>query len=148
MHNNSTVEEIRRRWRDIYPHDAKDGIICPLCGSGSGPNGTGINSVKGEDNLLHCFACGFNGDVLMLYAEEHHLDCRADFPRIVGELAEQLGIPVEQTPRGAKKKAAAIRPGIKELTPTVDCLEQTDYLTRRGLSLETARHFKLSFIER
>ena len=50
----------------------KRGYICPLCGSGSGKNGTGmeINPHKKDKLELKCFACNFSGDLIDLYKAE------------------------------------------------------------------------------
>lgn len=150
-----TVDEIRRRWREFYPADQHDGIICPLCDSGSGEKGTGITEVPNTNGLLKCFACEFSGDVIQLYAAEHHLDFRAEFPKIVREMASLIGLTVEDDEPPIKVKGAApsepsteptSEPTI-DLTPADDCLEQTDYLKRRGISIDTARHFHISFVK-
>ena len=141
----STVDTIRRSWRHFYTADTHDGIICPLCGSGSGEHGTGISEVPDSDGLLKCFACNWSGDVIQLYAEEHHLDFRSDFPKIVRDMAEQIGLTVDvDSPPQKFKGAENSDPNVE---PTADCLEQTDYLARRGISIDTARHFHISFVK-
>ena len=39
--------------------------VCPLCGSGSGKNGTGAFSIKGDS--WKCFSCNFGGVIFDLY---------------------------------------------------------------------------------
>ena len=48
------------------------GFICPLCGNGTGQNGTGLRS---KDNGRHfkCFKCGFYGDIIELIAKDNGL---------------------------------------------------------------------------
>ena len=75
MNRKDAAREIKGRWRELYPADDKGrgkGIVCPLCGSGSGPNGTGISEKKGSSShFLKCWngACEFNegGSVIDLY---------------------------------------------------------------------------------
>ena len=61
MDRDIAKEEIRKRWREFYPADKKGGIVCPICGSGSGPHGTGITEDKKRPGQIHCFSCGFDG---------------------------------------------------------------------------------------
>ena len=86
--------EIKSRWRAFYPADKKQkGIICPLCGSGSGKNGTGIVEVPGKPGQLKCFACDFSGDVIDLYMQENGLD----FNEAFAALANEAGIELESS---------------------------------------------------
>jgi replicative DNA helicase len=103
MNRKDAAREIKGRWRDLYPADDKGrgkGIVCPICGSGSGPNGTGISEKKGSSShFLKCWngACDFNegGSVIDLYMLEHGMNPQADFARAVDELAGQLGIVID-----------------------------------------------------
>ena len=201
MISDSQKEQIRSSWRLVYPPDKHDGIICPLCNSGSGKHGTGVSEVKGEPNLLHCFNCNFTGDIFQLYAAANGLNFRSDFPRIAQEIASVIGIsidddddfikPLKRSARSTKKKASTKKtepptepPTIEEppveetiraepitpteptVEPTVDeetvklqqevaqtvdiasvQLHKTDYLLKRGISYDTAKHFKIGFFE-
>lgn len=44
-----------------------DGYICPFCGSGSGPNGTGMTTRDGVHH--HCWSCGESWDVFDMAQE-------------------------------------------------------------------------------
>ena len=73
MDYQNAKSQIQQSWKLLYPADKKNkGIICPLCGSGSGKHGTGITAdVKGgRPNYLRCWACGFKGDVISLKMQE------------------------------------------------------------------------------
>ena len=103
MNRTQATEEIKTRWKELYPADKKHkGIICPLCGNGSGADGTGIAEYKASGNhCLKCFVCGFSGSVIDLYMEERGQD-RNDkraFAEAVNDLAQQLGIQVEEETR-------------------------------------------------
>jgi len=58
--------------------------VCPLCGSGTGPNKSGAFKVQGEK--WRCFACGSGGDVLDLLGEIEHLPDFKDRARRAEEL--------------------------------------------------------------
>lgn len=89
-----TLNEIRSRWRDLYPADRHGGIICPLCGSGSGPNGTGITEYPKGSGNLRCWKCDFHGDVFNLIQQQS--DC--DFKQSVERAAQTLGLSIESLP--------------------------------------------------
>ena len=108
MDRKTATEVIKSRWRDLYPADkSKKGIICPICKSGSGKNGTGITEKPGSKHFLKCWngGCDFNsgGSVIDLYMIDNRMDPQSDFSRAVDELAEKLSIQIDPA---AEKPAA------------------------------------------
>lgn len=105
MTREQATQEIKARWRDFYPADGGGrgkGIICPICGSGSGRNGTGITEKPNSRNhFLKCWngGCDFErgGSVIDLYMMEHNMDTgdRREFARAVDEMAAELGLTVD-----------------------------------------------------
>ncbi|MBR4908257.1 MAG: toprim domain-containing protein [Acidaminococcaceae bacterium] len=102
MDRRTATEEIKARWQDVYPADGNGrgkGIICPLCGSGSGKHGTGITEYKKSGNhFLKCWngGCSFEGgSVIDLYMLDRHMNPETDFGRAVDELAARLGIAID-----------------------------------------------------
>lgn len=197
MDRKQATEDIKARWRELYPADGNGrgkGIICPICGSGAGPHGTGITEKPNSRNhFLKCWNGGCNfergGSVIDLYMLEHGMnaDDPRDFSKAVDELAAELRItldpytgtrrrstaaedftnldaPTEATAapqasaglsfsgivapaaEAATDPAQAVtqpRPNYTEyLRKCVDNLAESeaaqDYLTGRGISLETA----------
>lgn len=96
----TATDEIKARWRDLYPADGNGrgkGIICPLCGSGSGKNGTGITEKPHSRNhFLKCWngGCDFEtgGSVIDLYMKETG---ETSFAKAVDELAARLNIVID-----------------------------------------------------
>ena len=164
-------EEIKKRWREFYPADKKGGIVCPICGSGSGPHGTGITEDKKRPGQIHCFACGFDGDILALIQQERGLDFKAALEYAAAELSIPLDDLRPARPRSsaaadfAEADAAELRSLSESDTgsepppaPQPDnrayykrCRERiTDpaavtYLRARGVSLETAQRCGIGF---
>lgn len=103
MERHQVTQEIKARWRDLYPADGNGrgkGIICPLCGSGSGRNGTGITEKPNSRNhFLKCWngGCSFEtgGSVIDLYMMENGMNPQTDFSRAVDELAAHLNISID-----------------------------------------------------
>ena len=169
---NEFYQDVRRQakahLKSLYPPDRLGrGIVCPLCGNGKGHDGDGITFIKADRNgnsnsdLLHCFKCGFSGDIIKLRATERGISYRD----AAKELAEELGVPdygerFSSFPRRTFRQFKKLPPlpPLPEPEPVeqVDYsdffaeaaknLEQTDYYTRRGLSLDTCRHFNLGFV--
>lgn len=103
MDRDRAKEEIKARWREFYPADKKNGIICPICGSGSGPTGTGIVEDPKRPGQLHCFACGFDGDILALIQKERGIDFRA----AMEAASEELRLPLDDLRPGTHRSTAA-----------------------------------------
>lgn len=109
-------QEIKGRWRSFYPADRKNkGIICPLCSNGSGSSGDGIVENPKKPGQLHCFACGFSGDVIDLYMK----DRGADFSVALENLANEAGIELESSARrdfAEKTKGVALTDTLSSAT--------------------------------
>lgn len=108
MDRQTATAEIKARWKELYPADGRGngkGIICPICGSGSGKNGTGITEMpRSRNHFLKCWngGCKFGetgGSVIDLYMIEHGMNPQTDFGKAVDELAESLNIIVDNDTR-------------------------------------------------
>ena len=161
MDNQEAKRQIQKSWKLIYPADKKNkGIICPLCGSGSGKHGTGITAdVKGgRPNYLRCWACGFKGDVISLKMQETGLD----FNTVFKGLAKDLGIDIDSksekkhlfsndtketfVPVGVSTDIADYSSYYAQCTENlVNSQEGISYLESRGISLDTAIKYHLGF---
>ena len=106
MDRAQATAEIKARWKELYPADGNGrgkGIICPICGSGSGKNGTGITEKPNSRNhFLKCWngGCSFEagGSVIDLYMLEHGID---NFSKAVDELAAELRITIDPPRRSS-----------------------------------------------
>lgn len=105
MDRDAARQEIRRNWKQLYPADGKGkGIICPLCGSGSGHNGTGITENPRKPGQLKCWACDFQGDVLDLIQQERG----ADYNTALQTAAAALGITIDPYRESPEQAFAAL----------------------------------------
>ena len=165
MDRDRAKEAIRESWRQFYPADKKGGIVCPICGSGSGPHGTGITEDRKRPGQLHCFACGFDGDILDLLQQERGLDFKA----ALEAAAAELNIPLDDLrPRSERSTAAEDFADVPDQRGSVSetdtgraqpnnteyyqqCRERiTDpaartYLEARGISIEAALYCGIGF---
>lgn len=139
------------------------GYICPLCGNGSGSEGTGLRLNPNDKTHTHykCFRCGFYGDMIELIAQEKGITESAE----AFEIARAIyGIEIDKevnnmransiyensTSKIPLTKESDIEV-VKEPTQTEikqaesyinQCRENitqaADYLKTRGISLNTA----------
>ena len=170
MDRTQATEEIKARWRDLYPRDGRGrgkGIICPLCGSGSGhpkangdpPTYDGIveNKKSKNKNALICFACHFSGSVIDLYMKEHNI---TEFRQAVDELASTLNITIDSdsSPRVRTERPKPAPVITEPAEPTdytsyyrecqenlLESAEAKAYLQSRGISLDLALAFNVGF---
>ena len=114
-------------------------FVCPFCSSGLGTHQTGAFTVYPETNSYHCFACGVSGDIFNLYGELNKIN---DFKTILNELANKykVYVPSDYTSRENKNKDYT-----KFFAVAEQHLQETEYLTRRGISLDTQRKFHCGY---
>lgn len=158
--------------RDLLLHRAVDilglerdgsgrGWVCPVCGSGSGPHGTGLTS----DDGIH-FSCWGNGscfkraDVFRIlgvlhgtssFREQFAIACRiAGVDDPIGERRKDLSFSTGRTSAGADMAggmAERVVPEDRDLSSYFrECearLQDTDY--HRGIRLSTLRRFHVGF---
>ena len=173
MTREDSIAEIRSRWKELYPQDGSGkGIVCPLCGSGSGKNGTGIreNPQSKKPHGLKCFACGFAGDVIDLIQQERG----GSFLVATQEAADRLNIRVDplhgENDRAKPRRSDFSGQGNTETPPEskhpqnalktpqnafgdyyAQCAAHiydpaaVSYLTGRGISAETAAAYGIGF---
>ena len=145
---NEILKEINEREPAFLSRDGKGkGFVCPNCGSGNGPKGTGLHRDPGSPTHWKCFACGGYYDTLDLYGLAFGFK---DFPQKLSGAAAYFGLTAP-TPIKAKKKLCQNAPQ----SPETDCtaffkaaqarLSETDYPQRRGLSASTCARFGLGY---
>lgn len=119
-----------------HPNAGKPGYVCPACGSGTHSRlGTGMTKYKGKDGKerLKCHACGWSGDVLDYIGTKYGIDTVPEQLAKAGELGLISKEPEKRTANTATTKSAE-----QSYAAYYDTLETgCDYLSRRGISLET-----------
>ncbi len=119
-------KNLRSLWKSVYPPDKHNGIICPLCGNGSGSSGTGISEWK--EGYLSCFKCGFHGDIVDLVKA----DLNVGYSDAVNFILQKVSnVEVESSDFSAFEGSSA------EI-----------YCKSRGLSAGTCKKFGLKFAEK
>ena len=169
MDRQEAIQAVKEHYGD-YLQEArrmiggKPSFVCPQCENGTGHDGTGIQPDPHGDGLtLHCFKCGWHGDVIDAY----RLKTGADFNTALDELCDLYGIEIDGEavradirPSNAKTRPTTQRgekrpenvPTTRDYGQYIDACAQriTDpqaiaYLQARGLSIETATAYGLGY---
>jgi len=136
----------------------KTGYVCPVCGNGSGKDGTGITKDPNDREHPHykCFngACGLYADNLELIRAYYNLQ---DFNEALQKGCELYGITIDQP--ASVERTPNTRPAEPEeveadytddLKKWHEAIQEKDnagllYLQGRGLSVETINRFKVGY---
>ena len=122
--------------------------ICPLCNSGTGSHHSGAFTIYPDTNSYHCFACGANGDIFNLYGEINHIN---NFKTVVDELSAKYNIFSYQPVTPNKKISKPVEPKQEKdytnfFAVAEQHLNQTDYLTKRGISPKIQQKFHCGYV--
>lgn len=155
MNRDQALQEIKGRYAEyLRPAKKRGTFICPLCGNGQGPDGDGI-TVKPGTTHLKCFKCGFGGSLVDLYQAEHGgTDGEA-----INALYELFGITIDSEPTHSYTWPQRAPEPPQEAPVTEEAKDYTEYfkqaranlqgaqeyLSFRGLSMETASRFWLGY---
>lgn len=127
---------------------SKNQYICPLCNSGTGKNHSGAFTLYPDTNSYYCFACGARGDIFNLYGEINGIK---DFPTIANELKAKYEVfssqPIIQKKQSSKPEPSDEKDYSSFFYVAEQHLHETDYLTKRGLSVETQRNFRCGYMQ-
>lgn len=143
--------------------DGRTGLVCPLCGSGTGPHATGAGSYS-EEHGFYCHAChNDNGHALTPIDLYMLVNGMTSFPDAVSEMAREFlytaTVNEDFSDRDAvlkrktydEKKAACddwyLKYIAEDLAKAQDNLAKLPTDARRGLSVETLRHFRFGYLQ-
>jgi len=140
--------DLKRRLLDYVESNTKKGTggfyVCPLCGSGTGPNGSAafsLDSSKGN-TTWHCFSCDKGGDLFDLIGQKEGLSFTDSLKR-AGELFRNQAAPSKPEPEKPRQ--------VVDFTPFIEqaqkAISRTDYPQRRGLTPATIERFRLGYYD-
>ena len=153
------LEYVHNHPEIYFTQKAKNGgYVCPVCGNGSGKDGTGVDLIKGQLFCYKCFKCGTSGDVINFYAAEHHLsnaDALQQIFTLYG-LDEPFYEPLKasegqnkstQTSEEIAENLKLANMIAEDIEKGVENLKQTSYFESRGISKEVAERYNCGFIK-
>ena len=148
---------IKERATDYFqPDKSGKGFICPICGSGSGKNGTGITENPKDKGHFTCWGgdCFRNADIFEIIGKQFNL---TDFNEVFNKACEIFRVSTDEgnsytrsSPKHKTDNKLFIISGdnVKDFTEFfkqgVANLRMTDY--HRGISLETLKKFHVGFM--
>jgi len=151
MNRDEAKAYIQTHATDILTRDKSGrGYVCPLCGSGSGKNGTGLTT-KDRGGHFSCWAgCFTSADIFEIIGKQYHLN---GFKDQLDKAAELFNIKIDNTASsyGQSQNRAKREP---------EKHTQTDYTTffneaqkhiqettyHRGITEKTLERFKVGYI--
>ena len=150
MDYSTAKQAIKSNWQfilktlEIQPAKKKvnseTSYICPFCSHGK--NGDGLTFIP-QTNLLKCFGCGYTGDIIDFYIKTQNVD----FKTAINNLSNLLNIEISEY---KIKKSSSTQ--IDYSNYYLKCIENLnnsckaqDYLSKRGISLETAQKYMIGF---
>lgn len=176
MNRIQAAKEVKSRYAE-YLQPAKKMIggqpsyICPLCHNGEGSDGTGMTiDPNGDGTQLKCFKCGFYGDIVDLFQQEHNCDVSAAFTALydrfgliidndrTGHATTSTGArndakgtntaPAQEKPAeraAATAEKADYLPYYRACADRINEPAARDYLAFRGISQQTAARYLIGY---
>lgn len=165
MNREQAAAEIKARYTEyLQPAKVKNTYICPLCGNGTGSTGDGMRiDPHGNGKQLKCFKCGFYGDIVDLYQQEHNCTAGDAFTALRDRFNIAIDAEATRTPTEPRKVEQGINTTTAE-NQQETATERPDYaaylnecythrndpaavkyLSFRGISQETATAYKLGY---
>lgn len=165
MNREQAAAEIKARYAEyLQPAKVKNTYICPLCRNGTGSTGDGMRiDPHGNGKQLKCFKCGFYGDIVDLYQQEHNCTAGDAFTALRDRFNITIDAEATRTPTEPRKAEQYISTTTTENAPetATERPDFTDYLNEcythrndpaavkylsfRGISQETATAYKLGY---
>ena len=165
MNREQAKAEIKARYTEyLQPAKVKNTYICPLCGNGTGSTGDGMRiDPHGNGKQLKCFKCGFYGDIVDLYQQEHNCTAGDAFTALRDRFNITIDAEATRTPTEPRKVEQGINTTTAENQPETaterpdyaaylnECYTHRNdpaavkYLSFRGISQETATAYKLGY---
>lgn len=165
MNREQAKAEIKARYAEYLQQDKSGkGYICPICGSGSGKNGTGITTKDGIHFTCWAKGCFTHSDIIDIIGKKYKL---TDYNDKLQKAADIFNIIIDaeatRTPTEPRKTEQCINTPTTENTPetATERPDFTDYLNKcythindpkaveylsfRGMSQETATAYKLGY---
>lgn len=103
-------------------------------------------------NIVKCFSCNSNYDIISLYALINNLDNNTDFKRIIDELALKYNIDIKSNKTNTLKKESMQKYATtkkedftKYINKCKKDIDKSDYLLKRGLSEEIIKKYNIGY---
>lgn len=130
---------------ELTPAQNRGFYICPLCGSGNGQHRTAALSIEQNGEHWKCFSCGEGGDIFDLFAKRDGLTTAEAIKAVQAKYSTGGGFAPRPAPAKPATSAFDAAAYIEQCSARIVGSDGERYFTKRGLSPETIRRFKLGF---
>lgn len=120
--------------------------ICPICGNGSGKDGTGIIEDNNRPGHYHCFVCGFDGDAFDLKDAAKHREKGESLKEAIREAGETPLVPFKK--ERAEMTQKTYRTYEQYINACASALPGSlgeKYLQDRGLTADIISKYKIGY---
>lgn len=150
------IEELLQRAKDV---SGKPSYICPVCGNGSGRDGTGLTEDPGRPGKWHCFKCQFTGDVYDIADIVYHREKGESFKEAkrtdnahnthnTHNMYKVANMPVIKDARTEEQKQKAGEAANKYIMACASAMRGSageEYLTRRGFDKDFIELYRMGW---
>lgn len=131
------VKDLTKNFSCVIPgHDDKKGSM------------RYYNNAKTKNGpVVHCYGCGFHGDIFNLYAKINNIEYKGNEAEIFNQVYKYFGMTIENDTPG-KDKPDQKRPETNYTKYYKTCharISETDYPARRGLTDEIVDRFNIGY---
>ena len=175
MNREEAAQDVKSRYAE-YLQPARKTVggkptyVCPLCGNGTGSSGDGMSvDPHGDGTQLKCFKCGFYGDLVDLYQQEHNCSTGEAFKALYDRFNIRIDVEAARKPVERTEGAGVVNHYPAPKNAAESDVESTflqkadfttyytackkhiaekpaqDYLTLRGIGAETAARYWLGY---
>lgn len=130
---------------ELTPAQNRGFYICPLCGSGNGQHRTAALSIEQDGEHWKCFSCGEGGDIFDLFAKRDGLTTAEAIKAVQEKYSTGGGFTPRPAPAKPATSAFDAAAYIEQCSARIIGSDGERYFTKRGLSPETIRRFRLGF---
>lgn len=124
--------------------ELRKNFACPVCGNG---HKTPCCSYYGDTHHIHCFSCGYSGDVINLVSHDKSMTPREAAEYIVNRYG--VGEPLKPTLK--KEPVKEVHAPLVDYRTYIDRCNQSEkamaFFQSRGLSARTIKRFHLGYDE-
>lgn len=160
MTRDEARNEIRAHYAEyLEPAKKRGTYICPLCGNGTGSTGDGL-AVDPHGDGLHfkCYKCGFYGDLIELYQQQHGCSQQEAFSGLYSRFnisIDKYTAEPQKRPQRAQEAPQEVQymqevqkdytEYYRECKARISDPAAAEYLALRGLSPDLAHRFWIGF---
>lgn len=152
MINDQVIEEIKTHLKDYLEEKGLNTKKLFNCLNPQHDDKNPSMSYDDKKEIVHCFSCNSNYDLISLYAQDNHLDNNKDFKQIIEELAHKYNIDLKSNKSNTLKKDSMQNYAnfkkedfTKYINKCKKDIDKSDYIQKRGISNELVKKYNIGY---